>query len=70
MEYKLVQYKNKDLQKFNNEINALLKEGWELHGDLRHTVIDSTKKTEGYIINSQQLQKEEEKPTLGFNVKK
>jgi len=69
MEYRLVQYKDKDLQKFNNEINTLLKEGWELHGDLRHIVIDPTKKTEGYIINSQQLQKEEEKPTLGFNVK-
>ena len=69
MEYRLVQYKDKDLKKFNDEINTLLKEGWELHGDLRHTVIDSTDKNGGYVINSQQLQKEEDKPTLGFNVK-
>jgi hypothetical protein len=69
MEYRLVQYKDRDLKKFNDEINKLLKEGWEIHGDYRTIVVEGTEKTEGYIINSQQLQKEEDKPTLGFNVK-
>jgi hypothetical protein len=69
MEYRLVQYKDKDLKKFNDEINKLLREGWEIHGDYRTIVVEGTEKTEGYIINSQQLQKEEDKPTLGFNVK-
>jgi len=66
MRYKLVQYKDKDLKKFNDEINKLLKDGYTLHGDLRMVVIDPTDKTEGYLINSQLLQKEEDKPSLGF----
>jgi len=66
MQYKLVQYKDKDLKKFNDEINKLLKDGYTLHGDLRMVVIDPTDKTEGYLINSQLLQKEEDKPSLGF----
>lgn len=68
MQYKLVQ--NKDLKKFNEEVNKLLKDNYELHGDYRTIIIESTEKTEGYVINSQLLQKDEEKPTLGFNVKK
>jgi len=63
MKYQLVQ--NSDLKKFNTEVNKLLSDGYELHGDYR--VIRM--KNEGYIINSQLLQKEEDKPTLGFNTK-
>jgi hypothetical protein len=70
MQYKLIQYKDKDLKKFNDEINKLLKDEWTLHGDYRITVIEPTDKAEGYIINSQLLQKEDDKPALGFNVKK
>lgn len=69
MQYKLVQYRDKDLKKFNDEINKLLKDDYTLHGDLRITVIDPTDKEEGYIVNSQLLQKEDSKPSLGFNVK-
>lgn len=69
MEYKLIQYRDKDLKKFNDEINKYLKAGWELHGDLRTTVIDGNDREAGYVVNSQQLQKEEDKPKLGFNVK-
>jgi len=69
MQYKLIQYKDKDLKKFNNEINELLEDGWTLHGDYRITTMEPSDKTEGYVINSQLLQKEEDKPALGFNVK-
>jgi hypothetical protein len=69
MQFKLIQYRDKDLKKFNDEINKYLKDGWELHGDYRVIVIDPSEKTDGYIINSQLLQKEEDKPKLGFNVK-
>jgi hypothetical protein len=70
MEYKLIQYKDKDLKKFNDDINKLLKDGWTLHGDLRIITIEQTNEKDGYVVNSQQLQKEEDKPQLGFNVKK
>ena len=70
MEYKLIQYRDKDLKKFNSEINSLLKDGWTLHGDYRITTIDPTDSKEGYVINSQLLQKEEEKVPLGFNSKR
>jgi hypothetical protein len=66
MEYRLVQYKDKDLKKFNEEINKFLKNGWTLHGDYRITVVDPTDSEPGYIINSQLLQKEDDKPKLGF----
>ena len=66
MKYKLVQYRDKDLTKFNKEINLLLEEGWTLHGDLRITTIDLTDTKEGYIINSQLLQKEDDKAPMGF----
>ena len=69
MEYKLVQYKDKDLKKFNDDINKCLKQGWELHGDYRVIVIDPTETKEGYIINSQLLQKDDDKPTMGFKIK-
>jgi len=69
MQYKLIQYKDKDLKKFNNEINELLEDGWTLHGDYRITTMEPSDKIEGYVINSQLLQKEEDKPALGFNVK-
>jgi hypothetical protein len=69
MQYKLIQHKDKDLKKFNIEINELLEDGWTLHGDYRITTMESSDKTEGYIVNSQLMQKEEDKPTLGFNVK-
>ena len=70
MQYKLIQHKDKDLKKFNDEVNKYLKDGWELHGDYRVIVIDGTDvNNPGYIINSQLLQKEEDKPKLGFNVK-
>ena len=69
MQYKLVQHKDKDLKKFNNEINDLLQDGWELHGDYRVIVIDASDKEPGYIINSQLLQKDDDKPSMGFNAK-
>jgi hypothetical protein len=68
MQFKLIQYRDKDLKKFNDEVNKYLKDGWELHGDYRVIVIDGTEKNEGYIINSQLLQHEGDKPALGFNV--
>ena len=70
MQYKLVQHKDKDLKKFNDEINKALKDGWTLHGDYRVIVMDGSEKETGYVINSQLLQKDDEKSTLGFNVKK
>ena len=70
MQYKLVQHKDKDLKKFNDEINKALKDGWTLHEDYRVIVMDGTEKETGYIINSQLLQKDDERPTMGFNVKK
>jgi hypothetical protein len=71
MQYKLIQYRDKDLKKFNDEVNKYLKDNWELHGDYRVIVVEGTDITNpGYIINSQLLQKEEDKPALGFNVKK
>jgi len=66
MQFKLIQHRDKDLKKFNDEINKHLSDGWELHGDYRIVVIEATEKNEGYIINSQLLQKESDKPKLGF----
>ena len=66
MQYKLVQHKDKDLKKFNDEVNKYLSDGWELHGDYRIVVIEATDKNEGCIVNSQLLQKEEDKPKMGF----
>jgi hypothetical protein len=42
-----------------------LKEGYELHGDYRITPMEE----QGYIINSQLLQKDDDKPTMGFSTK-
>jgi hypothetical protein len=66
MEYRLIQHKDTALEKFNKEVNKLLKEGWELHGDYRITVIDPTESSPGFIINSQLLQRDDEKPSMGF----
>jgi len=66
MEYRLIQYPSSKLDLFNKEINKYLSNGWELNGDLRITVIKSTETNPGYIINSQVLEKETEKPQLGF----
>ena len=63
MQYKLVQ--NTDVKKFNDEINKLLKEGYTLHGDYRISILEE----KGIIINSQLLQKDSDKPAMGFNVK-
>jgi hypothetical protein len=70
MEYKLIQYRDKDLKKFNDEINKYLKAGWELHGDYRVIVIDGNDREAGYVVNSQQLQREDDRVPMGFNVKK
>jgi len=67
MEYKLIQYKDKDLDLFNKEVNELLKDNWKLEGDYRITTIKS-KVVDSYLIYSQVLTKEEEKKALGFNV--
>jgi hypothetical protein len=66
MQFKLIQHKDKDLKKFNDEVNKYLENGWELHGDYRIVVIEATDKNEGFIINSQLLQKESDKPKMGF----
>jgi len=66
MEYKLIQCRDKDLIKFNSEVNSYLKEGWTLHGNYRITVVESFN-SESYIVNSQLLQKEVNKSALGFS---
>jgi len=63
----LIQYKDKDLDLFNKEVNELLKDNWKLEGDYRITTIKS-KVVDSYLIYSQVLTKEEEKKALGFNV--
>ena len=67
MEYKLIQYKDKDLDLFNKEVNELLKDNWKLEGDYRITKIKDSENTTS-LVYSQVLTKEEEKKALGFNV--
>ena len=67
MEFKLVQYRDKDIKKFNDEINKLLSEDWTLNGDLRITVVNS-EDGPSYIVNSQLLERDIKKTTMGFNV--
>ena len=67
MEYKLIQYKDKDIDLFNKEVNELLKDNWKLEGDYRITTIKS-KVVDSYLVYSQVLTKEEEKKAMGFNV--
>lgn len=70
MEYKLIQYKDKDLKKYNDEINKHLSDGWTLHGDYRITVIDASEYGSGYIVNSQLLERSDEKTHMGFGFNK
>jgi hypothetical protein len=67
MKYRLIQYRDKELEVFNKEVNELLKEGWKLEGEYRITKVkDHVEQT--YLIYTQVLTREEDKEPLGFNV--
>lgn len=66
MEYKLIQQKDTNLKKFNDEINRHLADGWTLHGDYRITVIEASGHGPGYIVNTQLLERDDSKVKMGF----
>ena len=65
MQYKLIQQKDLNLVKFNEDINYLLKEGWKLEGDYRITQMETQPP---FLIYTQLLTKEDDKPSMGFQV--
>lgn len=70
MEYRLIQQPSTKVDLFNQEINDLLKDNWELHGETRIVTLESTDTKLGSITYVQILQKDDEKPALGFNSKR
>ena len=67
MEYKLIQYRDKDIGQFNREVNELLKDGWKLEGEYRITKVKQSIEL-SYLVYSQVLTKEDPKGPLGFNM--